>query len=458
MSARRQTAEQASTSPEDQWEAWMDWNPTPKPLGDQQPTPPSESIASQRSSLDGNRAPNSPPSLEASDTGAQPNKKRKVCAEISDSPASPDGQKPAAVQNRSHSLVEKRYRNNLNDKISDLRKSIPSLREDAPSPGEVAESILASKVNKATILTKAIEYIQQLEKRNAYLEDADDALKRHARNTAKEVSQDEIPPKEQASQAQELVSESPSPNTKSSPPSSDAPRGMIPVPEDIRRLRDVEPQPHYADDVRFASQAGNTSSGNISIRGGRFLGKLMIGSLAGLMVVDRIIRSPEKDRGLFALPFFNSIPITALTRTIQHHLVSFRYNFLLLPFVRGLLIFCILGLLLFLYLFSSKPKLGKPFSKAITASDSQASASPMEIRQNAWLTSIQTVWVPRHSMLPEMWGLIVETHAYMTRQLLGWRSYSWLTGRSEEEETARVRAWESMLCFRSSFVPICTVS
>ena len=48
-------------------------------------------------------------------------------------------------------------------------------------------------------------------------------------------------------------------------------------------------------------------------------------------------------------------------------------------------------------------------------------------------------------MLPEMLALTTETLAYMTRQLLGWRSYSWLTGRSEEEETARVRAWEIAL-------------
>jgi len=31
---------------------------------------------------------------------------------------------------------------------------------------------------------------------------------------------------------------------------------------------------------------------------------------------------------------------------------------------------------------------------------------------------------------------------YVTRQVLGWHSYSWLTGRNEEDEIARVRAWE----------------
>ena len=39
-------------------------------------------------------------------------------------------------------------------------------------------------------------------------------------------------------------------------------------------------------------------------------------------------------------------------------------------------------------------------------------------------------------------ALILETGAYIVRQLLGWVIYSWLMGRSEEEEIARVRAWE----------------
>lgn len=448
MKARSQLSEQASTSPEDQWEEWMDWNPKPKSLADQQPTPPSESIAlgnSQRSSRDGNRALNSPPVPKASGARVQPSKKRKVSADNANSSASPDGQKSSSVLNRSHSLVEKRYRNNLNDKITDLRKSIPSLREDAQNRDEQPGSVSAPKFNKATILTKAIEYIHQLEKRNAYLEDANDALRRHARNAAKETGQEEILSKQKASEGPENVDESSSLKTEPSSPSSEAPRGTIPVPEDIRRLRDVGPQAHYADDVRFGSRAENVSSGDISIRGGRVLGKLVLGSLAGLMIMDRIAGSPEEDRGLFALPLLNSIPITPLLRTAQRHLASFRYNFLLLPFVKGLLVFCALGFLLFLYLFNSKPKLGKPTSKTNNVGASQSSDSPMGIRRNAWLTSIQTVWIPRHSMLPEMWGLINETHAYMTRQLLGWQSYSWLTGRSEEEETARVRAWEIAL-------------
>lgn len=83
----------------------------------------------------------------------------------------------------SHNMIEKRYRNNLNDKIAELRDSVPSLRvmskheqmdEDDEMGGNGGEEDLqgltpAHKLNKATILSKATEYIAHLEKRNAYL-------------------------------------------------------------------------------------------------------------------------------------------------------------------------------------------------------------------------------------------------------------------------------------------------
>ncbi|KAL1892327.1 hypothetical protein Sste5346_007065 [Sporothrix stenoceras] len=94
-----------------------------------------------------------------------------------------------------HNLIEKRYRTNLNDKILALRDSVPSLRvvarrsnstggsedEDndnmltsfAPEAGADGEDLggltPAHKLNKATILSKATEYIAHLERRNEAL-------------------------------------------------------------------------------------------------------------------------------------------------------------------------------------------------------------------------------------------------------------------------------------------------
>lgn len=73
----------------------------------------------------------------------------------------------------SHNMIEKRYRTNINDKILALRDCVPSLRcvvSGGPRPNEDLEGLTpASKLNKATVLTKATEYIMHLQKRNNML-------------------------------------------------------------------------------------------------------------------------------------------------------------------------------------------------------------------------------------------------------------------------------------------------
>lgn len=86
-----------------------------------------------------------------------------------------------------HNIIEKRYRTNLNDKITALRDTVPLLRFMARrverDGGEMdeAEAIAADedesmgglppahKLNKATVLSKATEYIGHLERSNGVL-------------------------------------------------------------------------------------------------------------------------------------------------------------------------------------------------------------------------------------------------------------------------------------------------
>lgn len=306
-----------------------------------------------------------------------------------------------SVQNKSHSLVEKRYRTNLNDKIAALRRSVPSLRDEGQNPDDIPVLGSALKHNKATILTKAIEYIQHLEKRNAFLEDANNVLRNLQRDATMTPREDKHISVEHASKPRSSISGD-SPNIgQGSITTSDEPRGIIPVPEDIRKLREsVPPQPHYADSISYEVDAESTSSGNVSIKGRKLIGKLMLGTLAGLMIMDGFSRSREeggRDRGLFALPISSLLPSLRMLRTLQFHWFTIPYSYLLVPLTRGFLVFAVLGIILFLYLFNSKPRLGK---QRVThgGSNASSSTSPMEMRQNAWLTAIQTVWVPRHTM------------------------------------------------------------
>jgi Helix-loop-helix DNA-binding domain len=77
-----------------------------------------------------------------------------------------------------HSLVEKRYRTKLNDMLGMLRDNVPSLRvipkrseEYAYREGQekLERPQASSKFDKATIISKAIEYIAYLETCNKCL-------------------------------------------------------------------------------------------------------------------------------------------------------------------------------------------------------------------------------------------------------------------------------------------------
>ena len=79
---------------------------------------------------------------------------------------------------KTHNAIEKRYRVKLNEKIAELRDSIPTLRQAVPTtPGgsPIGESsttdlVASQKINKANILEKATEYVKHLESCNRRLQ------------------------------------------------------------------------------------------------------------------------------------------------------------------------------------------------------------------------------------------------------------------------------------------------
>lgn len=88
-------------------------------------------------------------------------RKRKSSAEVDDEDDDESGgHHPPAKKTTAHNMIEKRYRNNLNDKIAALRDSVPSLRIMQKSArGEVTADdrdelqglTPAHKLNKATV-------------------------------------------------------------------------------------------------------------------------------------------------------------------------------------------------------------------------------------------------------------------------------------------------------------------
>ncbi|OWB61663.1 hypothetical protein B5S29_g2562 [[Candida] boidinii] len=162
--------------------------------------------------------------------------------------------KPGKRVKSSHNLIEKKYRTNINSKIIELRNCVPSLRilisknhnhrtNTVPEEEEIFDDDYegngftddeerldglkpAKKLNKATILSKATEYIKHLEWKSAVLFDENLRLKDMLLNS--NVNSDAIAFSHQQSQANQQaqqnyfytdssISSSPTLNNSNSP-------------------------------------------------------------------------------------------------------------------------------------------------------------------------------------------------------------------------------------------------
>ncbi|KAH6884103.1 hypothetical protein B0T10DRAFT_410342 [Thelonectria olida] len=143
-----------------------------------------------------------------------PSRKRKSSGSGSISSRSSPSPPPATRRHCSppkktaHNMIEKRYRTNLNDKIAALRDSVPALRvmvhrleqqgdglEDDLCEEDLGGLAPAHKLNKATILSKATEYIAHLEKKNKNLARENNQLRNRVEGFEMLVmSRDQAPP------------------------------------------------------------------------------------------------------------------------------------------------------------------------------------------------------------------------------------------------------------------------
>ena len=113
-------------------------------------------------------------------------KKRKASTEDQEQNNSHKGPKSRILQLAGHNLIEKRYRNKLNAEIATLRDRVPSLhpipkRSEEYACREGSEKLkrpeASNKFDKATIVSKAVEYIVYLEMCNKRLGEERLALK-----------------------------------------------------------------------------------------------------------------------------------------------------------------------------------------------------------------------------------------------------------------------------------------
>ncbi|RKF74871.1 Sterol regulatory element-binding protein 1 [Golovinomyces cichoracearum] len=379
-------------------------------------------------------------------------RKRKSFAEVEDE----DEDSNPIIKKIAHNMIEKRYRTNLNDKIAALRDSVPSLRimsksargEDTVDDREELQGLTpAHKLNKATVLSKATEYIGHLEKRNKRLQQEN--LDHRAQLAAYE-----------ALFRSNFINFNATPNIHNPFQSSSeysspviTPDGkntvLIQETKGSQILNRPNPQsiyPNAPQGVYLQTQKPQVKSDGWN--GHPYAGKLMMGTMAGLMIMEGIneaeqISESPNGRGLSALPinileFFNLLIKFPHDINILGCHASTRQ---ILWYLKFLLIF---SSVIYIFLpeisFSrSNSNRGKFQSCSLTAAPSLA--SPIQVRREAWLTAIQTVWVPRHNILLEAAALCLKIAKLSIRNLLGWHTYTILTGITEQQEIARIKAW-----------------
>ncbi|KAI0175239.1 hypothetical protein BJ166DRAFT_562195 [Pestalotiopsis sp. NC0098] len=421
-------------------------------------------------------------SMSPSDAGSKSICRKRKSSEDDDDEDDDDEDGAHPVKKTAHNMIEKRYRTNLNDKIAALRDSVPSLRimskssrgEDTTADREELHGLTpAHKLNKATVLSKATEYIRHLEKRNNRLMEDNNQMQARiaafeklflsgAMNGGLSPIQQSPTPGHYPRDAARMNRSPPMPAT--SGPHTEA-QGMIAVPDEMKRIIAAQmavgqpypvphnqpfrrPNPAMVRQQQIHQQQQQMQAGGWQ-NAGPYFGKLMVGSLAGLMILEAVRENEQSNdettgRGLFALPLqlIGSLLSSLNVDFMGYHLAAGE----ILTSLKYVLVLCCLWWAIVPSLFkkpSPKPKTAKQGTSSLVEAPSLA--SPIHVRRQAWLTAIQSVWIPRHNFFLEAAALGLKTMKLSLRNLIGVGGYQMLTGLTEEQEAARIKAWSIAL-------------
>lgn len=378
-------------------------------------------------------------------------------------PAQPGKKMPS--KKRAHNVIEKRYRANLNEKIAELRDSVPSLRTTRNANGDSNEdddddATPASKLNKASILSKATEYIKHLEIRNKRLEDENTGLKNRLRQVDKAADQAVTSTASVSSPSNYTASSTSDPTSpgvfsipeeisETSPTSSSPPEGLIKVPDAWKRMRAEAAQGVFAESyIKSDSRPGrHYGQGDGSRRRSKLPNKYMLGALAGLMVLEGMgsDKSESGEKGLMAIPLnlLGRLQSPTLAHA-EYYLKTFFFSWHTRAISHFLLLATLVvgsAFIVFVYLFNAQPVTQRTTAKVVSESQTMAPTSS-DFRRQAWLTSMQRAGVPRHRFFREWYVVTSRCFEYVLRCVMGWKLYSWATGITEEDERGRVKTWD----------------
>ncbi|SMR44298.1 unnamed protein product [Zymoseptoria tritici ST99CH_3D1] len=359
---------------------------------------------------------------------------------------SQDGDGPP-VKKTSHNVIEKRYRNNLNDKIVELRNSVPSLRavkraKNGGNKEELGGLTPAHKLNKATVMAKATEYIRHLEARNKAMSDEMAALKAQLSRVEAAMGSRESQgstisdPTSGLSRSREVSSAS----QAGSPTFLNVPQDQTRFGQPMVQQQYMQPhnQPTYARPPNPPAEAQNQPQ-QPNVRGGGLVNKVVLGTMASVLAMEGFSEhqsgeSPSAHQ-LFAVPTALLKRATFGSPTSSDFSQQASLSLLKLLLGIGALAYILLPLLSF------TPRRKQKTCASVRLPQAPSLASPVEVRRKAWLTAVQTVWVPKH-FLHEVVAVGFKMFQLSLRRMIGSEAFTAITGTTKEEEAARIKAWD----------------
>jgi hypothetical protein len=208
-----------------------------------------------------------------------------------------------------------------------------------------------------------------------------------------------------------------------------------------QQYRAQHTQPIYARPPNAPVQAQNQPR---VIKGkGGIANKVMLGAMAGVMVMEGFGEQQQSgdassSRALAAFPV--NLVRRALGGSVASPAATTLADNAFLPLMKTLLVVGVLVYLLTPLFKNSSPKHKKSRS-SVQLPQAPSLASPVEVRRKAWLTAIQSVWVPKHFLL-EVLAVGTKMFQLSVRRLIGSEAFTSITGTSKEEEAARIKAWD----------------